>query len=119
MITCNNCDAPCCKNTFIKFGQVNSIMDLESIKWFVTRKNIRAYIYKNEWGIEILDSPCQFINENNNCSIYQNRPSICREYQIENCIKNTKIDDKKIIFDNIYQVDEYIKQYMANKIKGN
>lgn len=78
-IDCLQC-ANCCKTTSPIFLQT----DIERLaKVFKMRASefIDAYLYMDEEGDYVLQSnPCPFLNEDNTCLVYEERPKACREY---------------------------------------
>lgn len=99
-INCLDC-ANCCKTT----GPLYTEKDIERIAKHLRMKPSdfeTKYLRIDEDNDKVLQNlPCFFLNEDNNCSIYDVRPKACREYphtdrkkvyQINNLtIKNTII----------------------------
>lgn len=78
-INCLDC-ANCCK----KLGPRIYNSDIERIAKKMKMKSsdfFNSYISTDEDGDFIFNSlPCPFLEENNFCSIYENRPKTCRDY---------------------------------------
>lgn len=84
------CCGECCSN-FLPLRD-NEIKTMRKLA-----KKENRHPLRNDWY-----SRCPFLNNNNKCDIYENRPLICREYtcyNYENHIYNTevfsKIDEKE------------------------
>lgn len=75
-LTCANC----CKTTSPIFYQ----SDIERAAKALGLKPgdfIKTYLMMDEDGDFVFTSaPCPFLNEDNNCKIYKDRPTACREY---------------------------------------
>jgi Fe-S-cluster containining protein len=75
-LTCANC----CKTTSPVFTR----RDIERITKYLRQKPgqfISQYLHIDEDGDYVLNTaPCPFLNQDNTCSIYSNRPSACQEY---------------------------------------
>lgn len=75
-LTCANC----CKTTSPIFYQ----RDIERAAKALDLKPgvfIQTYLYMDEEGDFVLKTaPCPFLDPNNYCSIYNDRPTACREY---------------------------------------
>ncbi len=75
-LTCANC----CKTT----GPLFTRADIERISKVFRMKSgdfIDEYLQMDEEGDFVLQStPCTFLNENNECLIYDARPKACREF---------------------------------------
>lgn len=78
-IDCLNC-ANCCKTTSPIFRDI----DIKRISKSLRLKEsefIRSYLRIDEDKDYVLQkSPCSFLNDDNTCSIYEDRPLACREY---------------------------------------
>jgi Fe-S-cluster containining protein len=76
---CLSC-ANCCKTTSPIFYQ----RDIERAAKAVKLKPgdfIQTYLFMDEDGDFVLkQAPCPFLNGDNYCSIYEDRPAACREY---------------------------------------
>lgn len=72
--------ANCCKTTSPVFYQ----RDIERAAKAVNLKPgefIQEYLFMDEEGDFVLQqAPCRFLNADNYCSIYNERPNACREY---------------------------------------
>ncbi|MDN3203682.1 YkgJ family cysteine cluster protein [Algoriphagus sediminis] len=78
-IDCLDC-ANCCKTTspiFIK----TDIDRLARVFRMKSTEFIDEYLHQDDEGDYVLNSaPCPFLNEDNTCLVYENRPKACREY---------------------------------------
>lgn len=99
-IDCLDC-ANCCKTTSPTFYE----RDIDRIaKHLKVRPSqvIEKYLHKDEVGDYVLNvAPCPFLDYENYCTIYESRPTACREYPHTNrkrfyqildiSVKNTEI----------------------------
>ncbi|MGY6742402.1 MAG: YkgJ family cysteine cluster protein [Cecembia sp.] len=78
-IDCLQC-ANCCKTTspiFIK----TDIERLARVFKMKPSEFLDTYLHLDEDGDYVLNtSPCPFLNEDNTCLVYEDRPKACREY---------------------------------------
>ena len=86
---CKKC-GKCCSNFLPLMKE-----EIKTMKKLAKKENKHPLI--QEWYLR-----CPFLNNNNRCDIYENRPIICREfscYKFENNIYNkevfSKIDEKE------------------------
>lgn len=107
--SCENCDGKCCKYVAMEIDTPEDISDFEDIKWYVCHKNINVFVDEDHvWHVEFL-TQCEHLGENNECLIYEKRPSICREHSHEECLFHNN-DYKEIYsFSCIEDVEKYIK----------
>lgn len=91
-IDCLTC-ANCCKTTSPIFYQ----KDLDRAAKHLHMKTgefIQKYIHMDEDGDFVLnEAPCAFLGPDNYCSIYESRPTACREYPHTNRKKMVQIMD--------------------------
>lgn len=85
-----------------------NLEDLENIKWYVCHKNVSVYIdEEDKWYLEFA-TPCEFLDENNKCSIYDKRPQICRDYSANDCTFNNEYSEP-YRFEKLEDVEDYIE----------
>lgn len=91
-IDCLQC-ANCCKTTSPIFYQ----KDIERVAAALNMKPgdfIRKYLHMDEDGDFVLNSaPCPFLDAENHCLVYENRPTACREYPHTNRKKMYQVLD--------------------------
>lgn len=82
-VSCANCRAACCRLEVLIFGDTGVP---------------EAHIKRDEWGAETMlrleDGWCSAIDrETFMCSIYENRPLICREFEMGSydCIEEREV----------------------------
>ncbi len=113
------CCGECCSN-FLPLKQD----EIKTMKRLAKKENKHPLI--QNWYVR-----CPFLDNNNKCDIYENRPLICREYTCYNyengiynfeTFKNTNLDDFKLvdirkeIFGNIYKnVGEEENGYISRR----
>ncbi|MFD2036155.1 YkgJ family cysteine cluster protein [Belliella marina] len=78
-IDCLSC-ANCCKTTSPIFIQTD-IDRLAKLFRMKSSEFIDTYLFRDDDGDYVLkSSPCPFLNADNTCFVYQERPKACREY---------------------------------------
>jgi uncharacterized protein len=78
-IDCLTC-ANCCKTTSPIFLKTD-IERLARVFGMKPSEFIDTYLHRDEVGDYVLNlSPCPFLNEDNTCLVYAERPKACREY---------------------------------------
>ena len=83
--TCDECPVLCCKYVAMEIDTPENLEDFEDIKWYTAHKNVNVYVEEDgTWNVEFL-TPCEHLSDNGRCMIYENRPSICREYEQDEC----------------------------------
>jgi Fe-S-cluster containining protein len=89
-IDCLKC-ANCCKTTSPIFRDID-IKRLSKRLKVSTGKLIDDYLHLDDEGDYVLNtSPCAFLQEDNSCAVYDDRPLACREYPHTNRKKMKQI----------------------------
>lgn len=78
-IDCLNC-ANCCKTTSPIFRDVDIERLSKRLKLTHTEFAERYLNLDHEGDYVLKSSPCVFLQEDNKCSVYEDRPKACREY---------------------------------------
>src|SRR6056297_3108632 len=105
--TCKGCDARCCKYVAIEIDCPEDIEDFENIKWYVCHKDVYVFVEEdNTWKIEFM-TPCEHLDKNGWCKIYEKRPQICRDYNPEECLFHNEDYKEKYRFEKIEDVEKY------------
>jgi Fe-S-cluster containining protein len=115
ILTCDSCDAECCKYVAIEIDTPENLEDFENIRWYVAHKNVHVYVEEDgTWNVEFL-TPCEHLSKNNRCMIREKRPQICREYHQGECTFHN--DYKEVFsFGSIEDVDKYIEEIFKKEL---
>ena len=111
-VPCQSCTAKCCKNydVFIDHEDLNISDNLDFIKKIPYSKSY-GYVPKFILILNNPDKTCQFLVEDK-CSIYDNRPLICRTYP--HYVENDKIKVQKNICPIQWKLDPRQIQTLKN-----
>lgn len=103
---CNGC-TKCCEYVRIIIPTPKTWKQIDKIKWYLLH-NIIVCIDDGDWLVD-LPVKCSALNNKGKCSIYQDRPQLCRDYSQDSCERynNTEIDDDPC-FTSIKEFDEYL-----------
>ena len=109
---CLSC-ANCCKTTSPIFYQRDIEQAAKALK-LKPGDFIQTYLFMDEEGDFVLKSaPCPFLGADNYCSIYQSRPTACREYPHTNRKKMHQILDltyrNTLVCPAVLEITEKIK----------
>jgi hypothetical protein len=81
---CQPCKARCCRYVSLEIDTPEDEQDFDNIKWYVIHKNISVYTSEGKWYL-MVKSKCEYLAKDNKCSIYRQRPQICREHSTDGC----------------------------------
>lgn len=76
---CHKCSAMCCKYYALELDEPEDRDDFEALKWYLIHDKSWIWVDGDEWYLQV-DSPCRHLGPNNECTIYEKRPQICRDY---------------------------------------
>ena len=82
--TCQSCGAKCCKYFCFEIDEPDSYEEFEDIRWYLCHEGVTVHIDEGDWFINI-DNRCSKLGPDNLCTIYENRPLICRKYDPAEC----------------------------------
>lgn len=80
---CQECGARCCKFISISIEEFPENMDGNPERYFTLHENVK--VVETRYGKEIvISSRCKALSDDNTCSIYDDRPDMCRNFNEEN-----------------------------------
>jgi len=110
---CVNCEGLCCKNFALEIDTPENERDFEDIKWYLFHENVEVYIDSDgTWNVQF-NSRCKYLDENNLCKIYKNRPAMCREFSSEEC----DLDDDVVCFETVKEFEGWLKKNKKKFLK--
>ncbi len=74
----------CCSYFTQQIDTPRSKDDFHTLLWQLAHQQVEVYQDEDGWFL-LINTPCKFILEDGRCGIYQNRPTICREYENDWC----------------------------------
>jgi len=118
MITCDICpDSACCRDVTVEIDEPETLEDWDEIRWMVGHQNVAVYKDgDDDWVVEF-KTPCSKLGPNGKCTIYKTRPKKCIDHPVETCVYNGEDDEDEIRFENMEQVDEYVKKHVIPEMK--
>ncbi len=81
---CLKCDGRCCRYFAFEIDKPDTFEEFENIRWFIMHHGVTVHVDQGDWYIAI-PVACRNIGPNNLCTIYEDRPLICRTYSNANC----------------------------------
>ena len=112
---CVKCSGKCCRYFMLELDTPRSKSDFENIRWYLAHEEIIIYIEKKQWFM-LVATPCRFLDAENKCGIYDNRPQICREHDPFDCeFDQAYSADQK--FETLEDLDRYIAARFSRKRK--
>lgn len=114
--SCKGCDSMCCKYVVTEIDVPENKEDFENIKWFVCHKDVYVFVDdEDKWYLEFI-TPCEYLDIDGWCKIYEKRPKICREYDHEECLFHNENYEEKYRFEKISDVENYLKNVFDKEL---
>lgn len=96
----------CCMYVTVPIDPPDDEETIQLYLWYLYHRNIEIYLdHKDQWQI-LMKTPCENLLPTGYCSIYENRPQICRDYDPKNCSRTGK--DYKVLFKTSEEFLKYI-----------
>jgi len=109
---CSDCPAMCCHDLTIDIKKPRTRYDVDVLKWKLNYENIGVYIRNRRWHL-IVKSKCQYLGEDNLCTIYDRRDDICRNHMPPNCERFGEWYDR--MFTDPEDLEAYLKAEKQGK----
>lgn len=111
---CDQCVALCCRYFAFQIETPKTHRDFEDLRWYLLHEDVLIFVEDSEWYIQI-NRKCRELLPDNRCGVYENRPTICREYTTKNCDWHADEYDYDHLFVEPDQIQVFGKQFLAEK----
>ena len=108
--SCDDCKAPCCRYIAVVTHTPAERDDYELMRWYLSHKGVAVYIDDGEWYVH-LDARCLHLGRNNRCAIYSRRPTICAEYEHDECEEHSSEADPDVLFETVGEFERYFRRH--------
>jgi len=110
LITCEQCDALCCKSVAVEIDEPETKEDWDEIRWYLYHEDIIVYKDNDgDWLVEF-QTNCKQLDKDEKCKIYEKRPKICRKHDLESCQMNGEDDIGKPVFKTVEDLNKYLEE---------
>ncbi len=111
-LSCDGC-SDCCRYVAIEVDRPTTKRDYSDYFWHLMHENVALYIgHDRTWNLEFV-ARCTRLNDRGQCSDYENRPLICRDYSLDTCTTHSK----GAYYTHKFHTPEELKAYLkARKI---
>ena len=105
--SCNGCDH-CCRHIAIPIDTPTCKTDYNNIIWYLLHENVVVFVDdENEWHVQFY-TKCKALKDMK-CTVYEGRPSVCRDYDVENCERHGEGPTEKHLFTSAEQFKSWIE----------
>ena len=113
---CDRCTALCCRYFALGIDEPDTPEEFDDIRWYLAHENVHVFIEDGDWFLAI-QTKCQYLQDDNRCAIYEDRPKICREYSTDNCDYHTGQYDFEQYFTLPQQLEAYAQALLGERYK--
>jgi hypothetical protein len=83
--SCTGCVAHCCRYVAVEIDKPGAKWQFDQILWMLLHESLAVFVeHSGRWYVEFR-TKCRALSDANRCSIYETRPQLCRDYDIETC----------------------------------
>ena len=111
---CRRCGAKCCKYFCFEIDTPDDVDEFEDIRWYLCHEGVSVHIDKGDWFISI-DNRCKMLDENDQCTCYDDRPLICRKYDLGNCDYTSGDYGYDEVFTTPQELEDYARLTLGPK----
>jgi len=113
---CDQCVALCCRYYALSLDKPEKKRDFDDMRWYILHEDSIIFVEDGEWYLQV-NRKCRQLLPDNRCGIYENWPAICREYKTDACDWHADAYDYEHVFTEPEQIEQFAKEYLANKRK--
>ena len=106
--SCKGC-AHCCKHIAIPIDKPRCKEDYNNIIWYLLHEKVVVFCnHENEWFVQFYTT-CKGL-DGLRCGVYPGRPSVCKDYDVENCERHGEDSADKYFFSTAEQFMSWLKK---------
>jgi Fe-S-cluster containining protein len=110
---CARCTALCCNYVTIEIDKPRTKRQKDDIRWYLLHEGVTLLIEKRRWLLKF-DTRCAALGPQNECTIYDRRPEVCRGYTTDNCDYHTAYENWDTDYQEIVTLAEY-EQFLESR----
>lgn len=106
---CQGCSR-CCRYVSVEIPKPDNPEDLDIAIWYLYHGH-KIFVDADGFYLQV-DRDCKYLNSEGRCGIYENRPVICRDYDVADCEQN-----KPGAYWRIFSTAEELKEFVSENPK--
>jgi Fe-S-cluster containining protein len=111
---CEKCNGKCCRYFCFQIDEPESFDEFEDVRWYLLHEGVSVHVDEGDWYMSILN-PCKALGPDNRCSIYEERPLICRSYSQDNCDATGGGYEYEQLFESPEQLEAFARKTLGDK----
>jgi Fe-S-cluster containining protein len=112
---CHGCGGACCGYISIYVEEPADLEEYGVLEWYLHHKKVCVYVDQEEsWYVHV-ETECSKVDKKGRCTIYEARPTVCRDYQpdaceraetgAENIAEFYSVEELRMFFDHNFRLD--------------
>lgn len=102
---CDKCPALCCSDLEESINRPRTELEVNNLKWELHFSNTRVFIRSKRWYTLTLGR-CKYLDKDDRCTIYEDRPEVCRDHMPPACERYGDIYD--VMFEDPEDLQKHI-----------
>lgn len=78
-LNCRACSAQCCRYFALQIDTPTEPEDFDNIRWYLAHQDVAVFVEGDDWYLQV-NRVCRYLQADDTCGIYEQRPRICRDY---------------------------------------
>jgi Fe-S-cluster containining protein len=120
---CHLCTALCCRYFALELDTPEDAADFDALRWYLLHGTSWLWVEDGDWYLQV-DQPCRYLGNGNECTIYDKRPEICRDYGLPEkrehpddplCDYFAQAEHHDLEFRDIPEFDAYVEKFLAER----
>jgi uncharacterized protein len=114
---CRLCQGHCCRYFALQIDTPTDPEDFDHVRWYLAHRQVAVFVEGDDWFLQV-DNACRYLQPDHSCSIYAQRPQICRTYGADpsgenECHGMDKPCHHDEFFDSLESFDAYLSRRPA------
>ncbi|MFA6135349.1 MAG: YkgJ family cysteine cluster protein [Phycisphaerae bacterium] len=111
-LECRACQAKCCRYFCFEIDTPETFNEFEDIRWYLLHEGATVHIDDGCWFIAIANK-CRNLGPDWRCTDYENRPTICRTYEQDDCDATPGAYGYEQLFTTGEEIDAYARKTLG------
>jgi uncharacterized protein len=111
---CLRCGSKCCRYLALPIDKPETPGDFNDLHWFLLHDGISVFVEDGDWYMQI-DNPCRALSPSGLCTVYADRPRICRSYRLSECEFTQPDSVYELILRTPEECADYAARYLREK----
>lgn len=94
----------CCRYVSVQVDGPTSVANVSTLLWVLYHRGVAVYQSHEEDWFLLIPAACENLLPDGFCGVYENRPFICRDYDVDGCEGTSSEPSEKLRFDGAQEL---------------